>query len=143
MEPSRASESANVTAALALPRALEAGVHGDALRDLYVDQVISVEHPNPISPRGATSDLDRIVAASAAGAALLSSQRYSIRDVLEVGDLVIFRYTWTGVIAVDRGQFRRGQQLTAHVAAFATISNGRIARFETYDCYEPFDTAPS
>ena len=53
------------------------------------------------------------------------------------------RYTWTGVIAVDRGQFRRGQELTAHVAAFANISTGRIAHFETYDCYEPFEPASS
>jgi ketosteroid isomerase-like protein len=42
------------------------------------------------------------------------------------------------VIDADRGPFRRGQQLIAQVAAFATITDGRISRFETYDCYEPF-----
>ena len=68
MDPN-AGESANVAAALALPRALEAGVYGDALRDLYAEAVISVEHPNAISPRGSSSDLDHIVAASKAGAA--------------------------------------------------------------------------
>ena len=140
MDPN-AGESANVAAALALPRALEAGVCGDALRDLYAEAVISVEHPNAISPRGTSSDLDHIVAASKAGAALLSSQHYTIRDVREVGDVVIFRYTWTGVIAADRGPFRSGQKLTAHVAAFATIADRRITHFETYDSYEPFGTA--
>jgi ketosteroid isomerase-like protein len=136
-------ESSNVAAALALPRALEAGGHGDELRQLYAKTVVSIEHPNPISPRGSIADLDHIVAASTAGAALLSSQRYAIRDVREVGDLVIFRYTWTGVIAEDRGPFRSGQRLTAHVAAFATITDGRISHFETYDCYEPFGEASS
>jgi len=131
-------ESRQVAAALALPRALEQGVCGDDLRDLYAPTVVSVEHPNPISPRGSTADLEHIVAASTAGAALLASQRYAIRDVHESGDLVIFRYTWTGVIAADRGPFRAGQEITAHVAAFATITDGRISGFETFDCYEPF-----
>lgn len=135
----RTAESARVAAALALPRALEAGAHGDALRPLYTEDVVSIEHPNLISPHGRTFDLEQLVAASSAGAALLSRQTYAIEDAYEVGDLVVFRYTWTGVIAADRGPLRRGQVLTAHVAAFATITDGRISRFETYDCYEPFD----
>jgi ketosteroid isomerase-like protein len=131
-------ESPNVAAALALPRALERGMHGEALRKLYTADVISIEHPNPVAPNGGTHDLDQIVAASDAGAALLQSQRYDIRDIVESGDLVIFRYVWTGVVGVDRGPFTAGQQIVAHIAAFATIADGRIARFETYDCYEPF-----
>jgi ketosteroid isomerase-like protein len=132
-------ESPNVAAALALPRALERGVHGEALRPLYTPDATSIEHPNPIAPYGATHDVDHIVAASDAGAALMQSQRYDISDVVEAGDLVIFRYTWTGIVGVDRGPFRIGQQIVAQIAAFATIADGRIARFETYDCYEPFD----
>ena len=131
-------ESANVTAALALPHALERGVHGEALRSLFTSDATSTEHPNPIAPHGATHDVDQIVAASAAGAALLQSQRFDIRDVVEAGDLVIFRYTWTGVVGADRGPFSAGQEIVAHIAAFARIANGQIAGFETYDCYEPF-----
>ena len=132
------AESANVAAALALPRALERGVHGEALRAFYTPDAISIEHPNPIAPNGGSYDLDHIVAASDAGAALMQSQRYDIRDVVEVGEEVIFRYVWTGIVGVDRGPFSSGQKLVAHIAAFATIADGRIARFETYDCYEPF-----
>ena len=51
---------------------------------------------------------------------------------------MIFRYIWTGVVGVDRGPFTAGQEIVAHIAAFATIADGRIAGFETYDCYEPF-----
>ncbi len=131
-------ESPNVSAALALPRALGAGLHGEAIRHLYTDDATSTEHPNPIAPRGATYSVAELVAGSDAGAALLSSQRYDIRDVREIGDLVIFRYTWTGVVGVERGPFAAGQEIVAHIAAFATITAGRISRFETYDCYEPF-----
>lgn len=48
------------------------------------------------------------------------------------------RSTWTGEIATDAGPFRAGQQLTAHVAQFIDVRDGRIASIETYDCYEPF-----
>ena len=51
---------------------------------------------------------------------------------------MIFRYTWTGVVGAHRGPFTAGQEIVAHIAAFATIADGRIAGFETYDCYEPF-----
>jgi ketosteroid isomerase-like protein len=132
------AESANVAAALALPRALERGVHGEALRAFYTPDAISIEHPNAIAPNGGRYDLDHVVAASDAGAALMQSQRYDIRDVVEAGDLVIFRYLWTGTVGVDRGPFTAGQQIVAHIAAFATITDGRISHFETYDCYEPF-----
>jgi len=131
-------ESPNVAAALALPRALERGVRGEELREFYTSDATSTEHPNLIAPHGATHDVGQLVAASEAGAALLSSQRYAIRDVHECADLVIFRYTWTGVVGADRGPFTAGQEIIAHIAAFATISGGRISRFETYDCYEPF-----
>jgi ketosteroid isomerase-like protein len=131
-------ESVNVTAALALPRALERGVHGEALRPLFTTDATSTEHPNLIAPHGATHGVDAIIAGSDAGAALMQSQRYDIRDVVEAGDLVIFRYRWTGLVGVDRGPFTTGQELVGHIAAFATIADGRIARFETYDCYEPF-----
>jgi ketosteroid isomerase-like protein len=131
-------ESANVAAALALPRALERGMHGEALRSLFTPDAISIEHPNPIAPHGGTHDVDHIVAASDAGAALMQSQRYEIRDVVESGQEVIFRYVWTGIVGVDRGPFSNGQKIVAHIAAFAAIADGRIARFETYDCYEPF-----
>ena len=41
-------------------------------------------------------------------------------------------------MGAHRGPFTAGQEIVAHIAAFATIADGRIAGFETYDCYEPF-----
>ena len=46
--------------------------------------------------------------------------------------------TWRGRIAGDVGPFREGQELTAHIAQFIETRDGRVARIETYDCYEPF-----
>ena len=128
-----------VAIARRLHAALEAGLHGDDLRPLFTDDASTLEHPNLVKPAGATSDLGQMLAASTAGAGLLSGQRYEVRDALESGDLAVLRIRWTGVIARDIGRFRDGQTLTAHIAQFVRTRHGRVASIETYDCYEPLD----
>ena len=41
-------------------------------------------------------------------------------------------------MASDVGDLSAGQQLTAHVAQFVSVREGKIASVETYDCYQPF-----
>lgn len=126
------------TIARALHAALEAGKHGEALRELFTDDAKTLEHPNLIKPRGAQAPLAQMLAASTAGAGLLAQQRYEVRSAIDTGDTAVLRVTWTGTIARDVGAFRAGQVLTAHIAQFITVRDGRIASIETFDCYEPF-----
>jgi ketosteroid isomerase-like protein len=126
-----------VSIARALHAALEAGAHGEALRALFTEDAVTVEHPNLVKPAGATTSLHMMLAASTAGAGLLSQQTYQLHSALEQGSLAVLRLTWTGEIARDVGPFRQGQRLTAHIAQFIETRDGRIARIETYDCYEP------
>jgi ketosteroid isomerase-like protein len=127
-----------IAIARALHAALEAGKHGEALRPLFTDDAVTVERPNLVKPGGATSPLDQMLRASTAGAGLLSRQRYAVHSAIEQGELAVLRLTWTGEIARNLGPFHEGQQLTAHIAQFIETRDGRIARIETYDCYEPF-----
>ena len=121
----------------ALNRAIEAGAHGSALAAHFTADAVTVEHPNLIAPTGGVRDLPEMLEASERGAALLTSQEYDIHSLHEVEDLVIARLTWTGVVAVDAGPLAAGQRLVAHIAQFVTVREGRIARIETFDCYEP------
>ncbi|MFC5791270.1 nuclear transport factor 2 family protein [Agromyces tardus] len=130
-----------VAAARALHAALEAGLHGDRLAELFTADATTTERPNAINPRGGTIGLAEILRGSTAGAGLLARQRYDVHDAFAHGDLAVIRLTWTGEIAADRGPFRAGQVLTAHIAQFVRVRDGRIASIETYDCYEPFDAA--
>lgn len=127
-----------VHVARALHSALESGRHGSQIEALFTPDAVTTEHPNAISPQGRTIELHDILAGSAAGAALLAHQHYDVHDAFATGDLAVLRLTWTGVIAADRGPFRAGQELTAHIAQFVRVQDGRIASIETYDCYEPF-----
>jgi ketosteroid isomerase-like protein len=118
--------------------ALESGAHGEALRDLFLPEAVVVERPNLLNPAGATSHLEQMLAASTAGAGLLSDQRYHVVDLVEHEDLAIVRIRWTAVVARAAGPFAAGQVLTAHLAQFIRVSGDRVAAIETYDCYEPF-----
>lgn len=127
-----------IAIARALHSALEEGLSGEALRHLFAEDAHTLEHPNPIRPRGARSSLEEILAGSVAGAKLLSEQRYTVHSALESGSLAVLRLTWSGTVARDAGPFRAGQVLTAHIAQFIETREGRISSIETYDCYEPF-----
>lgn len=124
--------------ARALHAALEAGLHGEALRPLFTEDAQTVEHPNLVKPRGGKSSLEEMLAASSAGAGLLTSQRYDVHSALELEDSVVLRLTWTGVVARAVGPFRAGQVLTAHIAQFVKVRDSRVSFIETFDCYEPF-----
>jgi hypothetical protein len=127
-----------ITVARALHRALEAGVHGNALRDFFTPDASTIERPNLIKPRGAAVSLEEMMSNSTAGAGLLAQQRYELIDAVAHDDLAILRLLWTGTIARDVGPFRAGQQLRAHIAQFVSTRDGRISKIETYDCFEPF-----
>jgi len=121
--------------------AIEAGTRGDALARFVADDVRTIERPNALVPTGRVSDRAAMLAASEAGAELLASQRYDVISIVDLDGLVIARLTWTGVVAHDAGPFRAGQSLTAHIAQFVRVRDGRIAEIETYDCHEPFAAA--
>ena len=113
----------------------------DDLRKVLHPDVVLVEHPNAIRPQGAETDLEACVSGFLAGKSLLSHQAIDVHDLVVDGDQVAVRSTWRGTVANDAGPLKAGTTLTAHMAGFLTVRDGLIARHETYDCYEPFDTS--
>ena len=100
-------------------------------RVLHPDARIT-ELPNAINPGGSKRDMVQARAAFERGKGLLSRQRYDVHDVVGAGEKIAARVTWTGTLAAT------GQELTAHIATFSEVRDGRIFRHATYDCYEPF-----
>lgn len=118
---------------------IEAGRSGDELRHHFTDDARTVVHPNALAPTGRTDDLAAMLTGSAQGSSLLAWQRYDVRSAVAVDDLVVTRLRWTGEVAVDAGPLRGGQRLTAEIAQFVRVEDGRVAEIETYDCYQPLD----
>ena len=111
----------------------------DELRPLLAPDVRVTEHPNAITPRGATRDLEATIAGFQGGKALLREQAFEVREVLVAGERAAVRARWRGVVGVDAGPYRAGQELVAHVAALLTVRDGVVVDHETFDCYEPLD----
>jgi ketosteroid isomerase-like protein len=109
----------------------------DLLALLHPDVRI-VEHPNPISPRGAVRDRDATVEGFLAGKRLLSEQSFDVHEVLVSGDRVAVRATWRGTVGEGRGGLAAGSEIVAQVAGLLTVTDGLIRDHETFDCYEPF-----
>lgn len=121
-----------------LHSALESGLHGEELRQLFTEDAITTEQPNRLKPQGATATLEQMITASSLGANMLKWQRYDIHSLIEHENLAIIRCVWTAEIAEDVGPFTAGQLLKAHIAQFIEVRDDRVASIETYDCYEPF-----
>jgi ketosteroid isomerase-like protein len=109
----------------------------DLLALLHPDVRIT-EHPNAISPAGATRDHAAVVTAFRAGKQLLSAQTFDVHEVLADGDRVAVRATWRGTVGLDTPRFPIGTELVAQMCGMLTVSGGLIREHETFDCYEPF-----
>jgi ketosteroid isomerase-like protein len=105
------------------------------LRVLLAPDLRVTEHPNAITPDGAMRDLDATIAGFQAGKTLLRKQTFDVHEVLVVGDRAAVRATWAGVVGIDAGPYRAGQELVAEIASFVTVRNGRVVEHETFDCY--------
>ncbi len=127
-----------IESAQALHTAIELGRFGSELEDLFTKDVTFTEYPNLVKPSGASVGLRDLLASSRAGARLLASQKYEVHHAAQHGNTAILRATWTGTVGADVGRFLAGQRLTAHIAQFITVRDGRISNIATYDCYEPF-----
>lgn len=108
------------------------------LRKVLAPDVVVTEHPNALVPEGARRDIVQTLAGFRRGKELLREQAFQVHNVLAQGERAAAKVTWRGVVGVDAGPFREGQELVAHVAAFLTVRDGRGVEHETFDCYEPF-----
>ena len=109
----------------------------DELLEVLHPDVRVVEHPNAINPRGTVRDRDAVVAGFLMGKGLLSAQSFDILESLVSGDRVVVRAAWRGTIGQGTDALPAGTELTAHVAAWLTVTDGRIREHETFDCYDP------
>ena len=104
----------------------------DRLATLMHPDVRFDELPNLIAPNGNAYGFDAALAGFRKGRETLSAQSYDVHSTVQDGDTIAARVTWRGTLAAT------GRELTAHIATFTQVRDGRIFRHATYDCYEPF-----
>lgn len=119
-------------------RAVEEGGGAERAEEFYTPDALLIEHPNKLAPKGVMRDLAEIVEAGRRGRALLERQRNELESAVIEGDRAALTLRWTGVFKVDVPQLglKAGDALHARFAQFYTLRDGRIARQETFDCFE-------
>jgi len=136
-------ETANLETARRFLAAIEAStdtssITTDDADTFYAPDVVQEEFPNRFVPAGARRDLDGLRAAAERGKAVLSGQRFHVRDAYAVGETVILEVLWVGILAIAVGTLSAGQEMRAHFAVFLEFRDGKIVRQRNYDCFEPF-----
>jgi ketosteroid isomerase-like protein len=132
------TEVANIALIRAYLDALSRDECGDQLAGFFAEDVLQVEFPNQLNPKGGESDLTAVLARSIEGQRILRSQHFEIRSEIARDERVAVEATWTGVLAVDVGSLRAGMSMKAEFAMFFEIKDGKIRRQHNYDCFEPW-----
>ncbi|HEX8904468.1 MAG TPA: nuclear transport factor 2 family protein, partial [Longimicrobiaceae bacterium] len=128
----------NLAAARRFVEAVEKGASGDETAAFFTPDVVAVEFPNPVVPRGATRGLTEMREAAERGRRAMSAQRYDVRSAVASGDTVALEIEWTGTLAISFGSLAAGDEMRAHVAMFLQFRDGKICSVRNYDCYEPW-----
>jgi ketosteroid isomerase-like protein len=68
----------------------------------------------------------------------MRSQRYDLKTEIAQGDRVAVEVTWTGIIAMPVGSLVAGATMTASLAMFFVLADGRIRSQHNYDCFAPW-----
>ena len=131
-------EQRNVALVREYLSALQAGETGEALRRFFTEDVLQIELPNRLNPKGQESDLIGMLERSVRGSKVLLRQTYEIVSEVAQGNRVAVEAVWTGVLTVPFGSLPAGQEMKAHFAIFFQFHDGKIQLQRNYDCFLPW-----
>jgi hypothetical protein len=133
-------ESANLKTYLEFVKKVEKlSVNPDDYKDLIHEEVEFRELPNLISKTGQIRNFESSLAGMKKAKMMLPEQKYEIVGFIEDGDKITVEKIWTGRLALDAGNFKKGQELKAYICAVVEFKDGKIYKHRSYDCYEPFE----
>jgi ketosteroid isomerase-like protein len=132
------TETANADTVRRYLAALAEQATGEELARFFHDRVEQIEHPNRLTPEGKTRDKAALLAGAESGKRVTSNQRYEVRTLVAVGDLVAAEVDWSCTLRVPLGKLASGDTMRARLAMFIELEAGQIRSLRNYDCFEPF-----
>jgi len=119
----------NLTTYVTDKQAYEGVVHPDA---------VFYDNPNLINKVGQVRNSGKSLEGVAMGQKILATQRYDFIEIVETGNKLVIECTWRGVMAIDAGHLKQGQELKAYICMIVEFKDGMIYTQRNYDCYVPF-----
>lgn len=132
--------SPNVASTHAYLRAVASMGPFEDVAQFFTPDVIFQEFPNRISPQGRVRGATEMQAGYEKGRAIMRSQVYEVKRIVESGDEIAVELDWTGVLAVPVLGLLAGTEMRAFVAMFLTFRDGKIVSQRNYDCYPPLES---
>jgi ketosteroid isomerase-like protein len=133
-------EDDRVKAAKALFAAIERGDTA-ALRSLYAQNAVQVEHPNKLKPNGDRRSPETMIKDLGRGKQILREEHYEVVEAIAAGDRVALQVKWTGVLAVPVGTLKAGDEMVCESGIFLRFEGDRIAEQHNYDCFPDLTSA--
>lgn len=132
--------SPNVASTHVYLRAVASMGSFEEVAQFFTPDVIFQEFPNRISPHGRVSRAAEMQTGYENGRAIMRSQVYEVKRIVESGDEIAVELDWTGVLAVPLLGLLAGTEVRAFVAMFLTFRDGKIVSQRNYDCYPPLES---
>jgi ketosteroid isomerase-like protein len=117
-------------------RAIERG-DLEAAMARYAPDVVQVEYPNALKPKGDRRDKAALRRDAERGRMLLQRQRYEILNAVETDDELAVRVLWEGVLAVDVGPRSAGHSIQVASAMFFRFRGDTVVEQHNYDSVLP------
>ena len=100
--------------------------------------VVQIELPNRLNPKGVVCNLEKILERDYKSRRLLKVQNYEIENETVTDDTVVLQIKWSGVVAVSIGTLGAGQTMKGYFAMFFQFKNGQIIKQTNYNCFDDF-----
>jgi ketosteroid isomerase-like protein len=98
----------------------------DAVGQQLAPDVVQTNLPNVLSPRLSKRGRDEILTEAREAGYFLRSRRVEVERLLARDSEVAVEGVWVGILKVEIGPLKEGDELRAYVALFFTLCDGKI-----------------
>jgi ketosteroid isomerase-like protein len=103
----------------------------------YTADAVQIEWPNKLNPNGVTRNLEQLREAGERGRQIVARQWYEVVSIVADGDMVAVETIFRATFRIALPDLPAGEVMEARFAMFFEMSDGRIRRHRTYDCFMP------
>lgn len=118
--------------------AIERAVPTSELEKFLHPDIYQYEFPSRLNPNGRGRHLQEMLADFEKGKSLISNQAYKIISLVSDGDRVCAETEWVGVLAIQIGSLKAGDQMKANFGVFFELRDEKIIKQNNYDCIHPW-----
>jgi limonene-1,2-epoxide hydrolase len=127
--------SAPLTCVLDFIRTLEEGGGAEGIRPFLAEEFVLVEAPHLLAPRGSTKTLDAVLSGAEDSGKVVTAQRFDVLRTTCEGSRVVIEADWSATLLMDLRYWDAGDTIRARTTSVFEVSDGRILRQNSYDCY--------